>query len=467
MLFQRIGPGIILVCFTTLTFASPLHIGSDKRQSVALTLYNQNLGLVRESRKLPPLESGQEITLKDVSKQLQVESLRIANAGQILEQNLNTNILNQQTLLEHYTGKKLQLARLNPATGQELISTVQLLSVDGKRALIKRDNLFETIPLNNQWRFIFPSLPQQLLAKPSLNFRSSGTNTPLSAQISYLTSGLNWNMDYVLTLSDTGEHVSLDGLASLTNQTGTDYKNAEIKLLAGELYQPNNRHQMRQKGMEVMSAMSADMAAAPREKLQDFHLYSLPRKTDLLNGQIKQVSLLSAKDITVERGYSYQFLIYPTVERNQHRVKPELTVKFKNEKKNRLGMPLPAGNLRTFSPDSNGHLQFIGGASINHTGEGDQVEVKLGKAFDLSIHRKQTHFSKTFNGFLVGQELRISNSRSTPAKLELTGNFPLKWEMKSSSHPHEKVMGGSVRWLIDVPAKGDAVLKFKVEMEKR
>lgn len=467
MLQGKLSLTLLLLTYATSSIASPIYIGSDKRQTVSLTLYNQNLGLVRESREIPPLQAGQEITLEDVSQQLQVESLRIGNAGQILEQNLNTNTLNQQSLLEHYTGKTLQLARLNPATGQELISTVKLLSVEGNRALIKRENRFETIPLNNQWRFIFPSLPQQLLAKPSLNFRSSGTGRTQTAEISYLSAGLNWNMDYVLTLNDSGQHVSLDGLASLTNQTGTDFKQADIKLLAGELYQPRNRYQMRQKGMEVMSAMSADAAAAPREQLQDFHLYTLPRKTDLLNGQVKQVSLLAAQGIKIDRGYSYQFLIYPTLERNQHRVKPELTVKFKNEKGNQLGIPLPAGNLRTFAPDSNGHLQFIGGANINHTGEGNEVEVKLGKAFDLSIHRKQTHFSKTFNGFLVGQELRISNSRSTPAKLELTGNFPLKWSMKSSSHPHEKVMGGSVRWLIDVPAKGDAVLKFKVEMEKR
>ncbi len=468
MRFKKLTLAALLISFSATSVASPLYIGSDQRESVSLTLYNQNLGLVRENRKLPPLQAGQEITLEDVSQQLQVESLRISNAGQILEQNLNTNVLNQQSLLAHYTGKTLQLARLNPATGQELVSTVKLLSVEGNRALIKRDNRFETIPLNNQWRFIFPSLPQQLLAKPSLNFRSSGTNRKQTAQISYLSAGLNWNMDYVLTLSDSGQYVALDGLASLSNQTGTDFKQADIKLLAGELYQPNNRYKMRQRGMEVMSAMSADTAASPpREQLQDFHLYSLPRKTDLLNGQVKQVSLLSAKDIKIDRGYSYQFLIYPTLERNQHRVKPELTVKFKNEKANQLGMPLPAGNLRTFAPDSNGHLQFIGGANINHTGEGNEVEVKLGKAFDLSIHRKQTHFSKTFNGFLVGQELRITNSRSTPATLELTGNFPLKWNMKSSSHPHEKVLGGSVRWLVEVPPKGDAVVKFKVEMEKR
>lgn len=468
MQIGKISLAIILSSCTAFAFANPTYVGADKQSSVALTLYNQNLGLVRESRELPVLNAGEEITLEDVSEQLQIESLRIANAGQILEQNLNTHVLNQYNLLQHYIGKDLQLARLNPATGQEIISLVRLLNIEGNRALIKRDNRFETIPLNNQWRFIFPSLPKQLLSKPSITFRSGGTSKSKTAQISYLTTGLNWNMDYVLTLDDSGERVSLDGLASLTNQTGTDYLNADISLLAGELYQPNNRYQTRQKGMEVMSAMSADMAAAPaREQLQDFHLYSLPRKTNLLNGQVKQVSLLGADNIKIERGYSYQFLIYPTLERNQHRVKPELTVKFKNSKENQLGIPLPAGNLRTFSPDNQGHLQFIGGANINHTGEGDEVDIKLGKAFDLSIHRKQTHFSKTFNGFLVGQELRISNSRSTPAKLTLTGNFPLQWQMKSSSYPHEKVMGGSARWEIDIPAKGEAVLQFKVEMHKR
>ena len=198
--------------------------------------------------------------------------------------------------------------------------------------------------------------------------------------------------------------------------------------------------------------MSADIASEPaREQLQDFHLYNLPRNTDLLNGQVKQVNLLSAAGVKVEKDYDYQFLVYPTVERNQHRVKPEVSVKFKNSKDNRLGMPLPAGNLRTFSPDSRGDLQFVGGAHINHTGENDEVKVKLGKAFDVSIHRKQTDFSKSFSGFLVGQELRISNSRSKEATITMTANFPLKWEMKSSSHPHERIQGGSAQWKIKSP----------------
>ncbi|WP_286239641.1 DUF4139 domain-containing protein [Neptuniibacter halophilus] len=458
------------LCFTPLiTQADNLQISSEQRQSVNLTLYNQNLGLVRETRQLPPLSASQEVTLEDVSEQLQVESLRIDNAGQILEQNLNTNLLNQHNLLQHYIGKYLQLARLNPVSGQEVISQVQLLSIDGNRALIKRENRFESIPLNHQWRFIFPELPGHLLSKPSINFRSGGTQQSQQSRISYLTGGLSWGMDYVLTLNERGDKASLDGRASLSNQTGTDFSNARISLVAGQLNTPvRNRHA---EMLQADFARGAVAQAAPKmidqQELGDFQLFNLPRNVDLLNGQIKQVAFLSAAEIPVKRSYNYEFLVYPTLERNQHRVKPELTLTFANTEKSHLGVPLPGGKIRTFTPDEHGQLQFSGGSEIGHSSINDEVEIRQGNAFDLSIHRKQTHFSKTFNGFMVGQELRISNSRATPTTLEMTANFPLEWKMLNSSHPHEQVMGGSARWQVDVPAKGEAVLQFKVQMEKR
>ncbi|MFT6352239.1 DUF4139 domain-containing protein [Neptuniibacter pectenicola] len=470
MHINKIHLALFLAGFTVLSAqANTIQISSEQRESIDLTLYNQNLGLVRETRNLPPLKTGQSVTLEDVSKQLQVESLRIDNAGKVLEQNLNTNLLNQQNLLQHFVGKDLKLARLNPVSGKEIISQVKLLSIDGSRALIKRNNSFESIPLNNGWRFIFPSLPGQLLAKPSLSFRSAGTPKPQLAGISYLTGGLSWGMDYVMTLNEAGTQVTLDGLASLTNNTGADFKEAQISLVAGDLNNPGARHAaaLQEDFSNMVMARSAAPKTLSRESIGDFHLFSLPRKVDLLNGQVKQVSFLTAEKVPVSRSYDYEFLVYPTLERNQHRVKPNLTLKFLNDQKSHLGMPLPAGKIRTFSPDSKGQLQFMGGSSINHTGEGDEVEVTQGKAFDLSIHRKQTHFSTVFNGFKVGQELRISNSRSTPADLVMTANFPLVWEMESSNIEFETVLGGSAQWKIKVPAKGEKVLRFQVKMEKR
>lgn len=464
-----------LYVFLTFSFASltchatGLQISSGERESIALTLYNQNLGLVRETRKLPPLQPGQQVTLQDVSQQLQVESLRIDNAGKILEQNLNTNLLNQHNLLQYYVGKQLQLARLNPVSGQEIISRVQLLNIDGNRALIKRDNRFESIPLNNQWRFIFPSVPNQLLSKPSLNFRSEGTRKETTANISYLTGGLSWNMDYVLTLNKAGNKATLDGLASLSNQTGTDFKNAQVALVAGSLNNPgSNRHaEALQADFAVMASARSTPKSLAQESVGDFHVFNLAREVNLLNGQVKQVSFLNAQEIPVKRSYNYTFLVYPSPEHKQHIVKPELTLTFKNTAKNNLGTPLPAGKVRTFSPDAKGMLQFVGGSQIGHTAEKDKVEIKQGKAFDVSIQRQQTHFNKTFNGFLVGQELRIRNNRSTPAPLELTANFPLPWEMKESSLTYDRLLGSSARWKIQVPAKGETVLHFKVLLEKR
>lgn len=468
MRITTLSASLILAGFSIYpAHADSLKIDSAQRESLDLTLYNQNLGLVRETRLLPSLKSGQSVTLEDVSKQLQVESLRIDNAGKILEQNLNTNLLNQHNLLQHYIGKELQLARLNPVSGKEVISLVQLINVDGSRALIKRNNRFESVPLNNSWRFIYPNLPNQLLAKPSLSFRSAGTSRAQTAGISYLTGGLNWGMDYVMTLNEAGTKVSFDGLASLTNHTGTDYKNAQIALVAGDLNNPGVRHATALQEDFATLSRAPQAKSIQQESIGDFHLFNLPHKVDLLNGQVKQVSFLTAKNVPISRSYDYEFLVYPTLERNQHRVKPNLTLKFMNDQASNLGLPLPAGKIRTFSPDSKGQLQFMGGSNINHTGKGDEVEVRQGKAFDISIHRKQTHFSTVFNGFKVGQELRLTNSRSTPANLVMTANFPLVWEMESSNLKFEKVLGGSAQWKISVPANGEQVLRFQVKMEKR
>jgi len=449
--------------------AESLQIGSEQRQSLNLTLYNQNLGLVRETRQMPPLRANQKITLQDVSEQLQIESLRIDNAGTVLEQNLNTNLLNQTNLFKAYIGKQLQLARLNPVTGQEVINKVQLLSFDGRRALIKQDGRFESIPLNDQWRFIFPSIPAQLQSRPSVNFRSAGTKRSQDSRISYLTNGLDWRMDYVLTLNEAANNASLDGLASLTNNTGADFNDAKVSLVAGSINNPGRAHHAEM--LQADFASGAMARSAPKslstESLSDFHLFELPRPIDLLNGQVKQVSFLSAKNIPIKRSYDYEFLIAPRLERNLHRVKPLLTLTFDNKKAHNLGLPLPAGKVRTFTPDNSGALQFSGGGQIGHIGKNEEVKIQQGRAFDLAIERKQTHFNKTFDGYLVSQQLKISNSRSTTADLALTGNFPLEWTMKESSHPYKKVMGSSVLWSIQVPPESSVVLKFRAQMEKR
>ncbi|WP_370277327.1 DUF4139 domain-containing protein [Pontibacterium sp.] len=457
----------MLMLSTPALAADNLTIGVDQRQSLGVTLYNQDLALVRETRELPAMQSGQKVIIEDVSKQLQPETLRIKNAGAILEQNFNARLLSQHALLEHYINKELELARINPATGAETISKATLLSVNGNQALVSRNNRVESIPLNSHWRFIFPSRPAALLTKPNLSFRSQGTGSARDARISYLTGGLNWTMNYVLTLSQDGDNANLSGMASLTNNSGTGYPNASIQLMAGNVNTapPQPRYKA-QREMAVVALGAAADSVAPPAQMEAFHLYQLPGKVNLEDGQQKQITLLSSDDVSLKRTYQHEFYVAANQDAQRYRIKPNLRLSFNNTNEEGLGQPMPAGNIRVFRPDSQEQLQFVGGARINHTAEKDPVKITLGQAFDVTVQRHQSQFQKTYNGFLVGQAIRITNSRNKPATVVLRANFPYEWQLEHSSLPMEKINAGAAQWTVEVAGKSDQVLNFSVQMKK-
>ncbi|GGO82110.1 DUF4139 domain-containing protein [Marinobacterium nitratireducens] len=439
--------------------AQTLHIDADARQALTLTVYNQNLGLVRDSRQLPPFDASQTVAIEDVSRRMQTETLSIRGAGSILEQTLNTNLLSHQALLQHYLGRELSLARRNPATGDESIAQVTLLSVEGDRALVRRDERVESVPLDRDWRFIFPQLPPHLISKPSLEFRSNGTEVPATATFSYLTDGLSWQMDYVLNLAENGQQMSLEGLATLYNETGTDFRDASFQLLAGNLNQP--APVAYRKATMEMAAMAAD-AAPPPEAFQDYHLYSLPLPTSLLDRQHKQLPLISIDALPVTREYRHEFLAVPRPDSQRHKSAPQTWLRFANA----ADQPLPAGAVRAFAPDSSGRQQFIGGSRIGHTATGQDVEMQLGEAFDLVVERQQTLFQKEYDGDLLEYEVLVRNSGEAARQLQLAVNFTQPWDLQHSNRPMTQSRGGRAEWTLSVPPGDKSMLRFRVKLKK-
>ena len=221
--------------------AAPLSIDASQQESVSVSLYNNDLGLVRDVRKLPAISPGHSLSIEDVSHQMMSETLRLENAGEVLEQNLNTNLISHQALLQHYIGQQIELARSNPASGAESRFPVTLLSYQGNQAMVDNNGQIESIPLHNgQWRFIFPSVPAGMQARPSLEVALQNSKAGTSAVLTYLTRGLSWQMDYTMTLNKQGNRLSIDGLATLNNQTGVDFNHASIQLIAGQVNQPDN-----------------------------------------------------------------------------------------------------------------------------------------------------------------------------------------------------------------------------------
>jgi hypothetical protein len=297
-----------------------------------------------------------------------------------------------------------------------------------------------------------------LSSTPSLEFRSQGTDTAATATFSYLTGGLSWQMDYVMTLDESGEKMSLEGLATLHNSTGIDFENARFQLMAGTLNQPER--ETYHKANIAMAAMAADSGAAP-EAFEDYQLYTLPNRTSLLDQQQKQLPLVSTAALAVKREYRHEFLAMPRPDSRRHRSAPQTWLSFENGAET----PLPGGAVRTFAPDENGRLQFIGGSRIDHTPTGQDVELMLGEAFELSVERQQTLLSKEYDSYLAEYEVLVRNSANDAKTLDLAVNFAQPWTLEHASLEMTESRGGRAHWSLEVPAKGKTVLRFRVKLK--
>ncbi|MGY8870520.1 MAG: DUF4139 domain-containing protein [Pseudomonadales bacterium] len=445
--------------------AAPVTITDKEQTDLAVTLYTHNLGLIQDSRTIPALTTKDTVVISDVSKQMQTETLQIRGAGSIKEQTLNKASLNYYTLLEHYIGKNVILAHSQP-NGQELQQTVQLLNVEGNTALVDNSGRIESIPLSSDWRIIFPSRPPELLLKPSLTFRSKGTNKAGTAQLSYLTQGLSWQMDYVMTLSEDNNSLVVDGLASLVNDTGTLLKNARVRLLAGDVYQDRNPRQ-RAKTVMMAQAMAEGSGAPSPQALSDYQLYTLKAPVTLQHQQRTQVPLLHADKVNVDSLQRYQFYISPRVDNQTLKVKPESFIRFTNNKKQGLGTPLPAGQVRFFSPDKTQELHYVGSAHLNQTATGEEVELAMGKAFDVTITQRQTDFQTAFDGTVVAYELRIKNSALKSRDVEISSLFSQPWKLISSTlQPIEK-NAGMAKWKVTVQGNSESLLTIRARLKKK
>lgn len=457
------------LCLSLGLASSPLQasvINAADQVHLALTLYNQDLAMIQDQRRMPALSPGQHISVEDVSQQMLAETLRIQGAGQILEQSLQQSPLNYNALLQAHLGKFIQLARINQATGQESISTVELLSIE-QQALVRRDGRIESIPMHSsEWRFIFPAeLPESLKGQAGLQFVSAGTQNESIAQLNYLSRGLGWQMDYVLTLDNRGKTLSAEGLASVYNHTGSVFQDADLRLIAGDINAPTGGQPEMMRAMAMSDAM-ASQAKAP-EQMQDFYLYRLPYKVTLQPDETKQLPLVQFEDLPVKMIYRHHFNLWPTMDQQRYQTQPEVQLVLEAPSLDSSNSPLPAGQARVFRPDGEGELQFIGAAQLGNLAAGEEATLSLGRAFDLNITRRQTLFSDGFDSITIQQEVSITNAGNEGRSVDLSAGFQQEWELKESNHQMQEDGAGQLTWSMHLPAGGTETMRFTVEMKKR
>jgi hypothetical protein len=317
------------------------------QQNVAITIYNSNVGLVKDLRAIDLNKGVQELKFMDVAGKIDpttvhIKSLIDAASLMVLEQNYEYDLLSPQKLLEKFVGQKVRLATTNPETKKEEIVEATLLSTQG-------GNIFQVgdkIHLGHPGRVVLPRIPENLIPQPTLVWLLDN-KLPAKQRVeaTYLTGGINWKADYVAVLNAADNQTDLTGWVTIDNRSGATYQNAQLKLVAGDI------HRVREDKIAPRAASKmAAQEAAPQFKEESFfeyHLYTLDRRTTVKDNQTKQMTLLQADQVPIKKLFLFsgspQYYYY-RYDQKTGKQKVGVFLEFENTQKNRLGMPLPKGN---------------------------------------------------------------------------------------------------------------------------
>lgn len=442
------------------------------QQEVAVTIYNDNLALVKDSRRVGLDKEVNHLAWREVSAQMRPETAQLRNLSfasglRLIEQNFDFDLLTPQKLLEKYVGREVTVISVNPATGVEKRETASVLASNGGVVLKFADRIETGVP----GRLAFSGVPETLRDKPTLVISLLSAQAGVqNLELSYLTGGLSWKADYVAELNSRDDRLDMNGWVTLTNQSGASYANAKLQLVAGDV---NRVQEMapRAVGMLAKAAM-ANAAEMSQENLFEYHLYTLERPTTLAENQTKQVALMSAQGVPVRKEYLLQGANYyysgQYGELGQ-KIKVGVFVEFDNKGQG-LGIPLPKGVIRVYKRDSKGNAQFVGEDRIDHTPRNETVRLKLGDAFDITADKKQTEFKKIsgvsrYNYvFESAYQITIKNAKDEPVTVKVAEPMPGDWQILSESHPHAKATAGTAVWEVPVPAEGKSTLVYRVQV---
>nr|WP_315469716.1 DUF4139 domain-containing protein [uncultured Undibacterium sp.] len=468
---------LLLACSAN-TFAQDLEQRStlNDQREVAVTIYNENLALVKDQRKLNLKRGVSALAFRDVSARMRPETalLRSVSAPgslSVTEQNFDFDLLTPQKLLEKYVGQTVTIVRTHPTTGAETSEQAQVLAAnDG--VVLKIGNRIETgLP----GRIVYNDVPANLRDRPTLVMSVNNTsNAAQDVELSYLTGGLAWKADYVVELNPAEDKLDMSGWVTLTNTSGASYRNAKLQLVAGDVNQVEEAAVMDGGRVRAMAAAPVMKVAEMREEsLFEYHLYTLNRPTTIAENQTKQVALLSASAVPVRkefllRGNDYY---YQSASGDLgQKIKIGAFIEFDNKDSAQLGMPLPKGVIRVYKKDSNGNAQFIGEDKIDHTPKNEKVRLKLGDAFDLTADKKQTDFKKIAGTskynyiFESAYEITLKNAKKEAVTVTVQEPMPGDWQILSSSHPHTKASSNAAVWKISVPADGSTKLVYRTQV---
>ena len=446
--------------------------GAADRRSLKLVVYNNDLALVNEKRLLRAARGSFELRFQDVGRQIIPASLVLETGGRltVLEQHYAYNLLTKDRLLESYLGRPVTLERLDPRTNTRERVSGTLLSLAGGTVIRFEDH----VEIDPQGTFILPEVPAEFVIQPALTWlvkASASGDCPL--EVSYLTRGLSWSCDYVLTLEGGGDKARLAGWVTVNNSSGTDYDGAELSLVAGELNLVQTppapgRPEMTMKSFAPQLAARAMGDQMTPEQGFEYYRYHLGRVTSLPNNELKQVELFQPAGLAPRKTYRFEGagnLYYGPLPSPPGPRQVSVLLEWENGAKNAPGVPLPAGVIRIYERSGDDAPWFLGEDRIGHTPLEEKISIRAGSAFDLLAVEKQIDYRKLSDRLRqVSVEIELTNRKTVEATVEVDEPLPGDWKIIENSLPFERLQADRIRFRPKVPAGGKTRVSFTVQV---
>jgi hypothetical protein len=473
-------------CVLSLPAARAAEIKTSESQGVSITIYNQNFGLVRDLRNINLQEGVNHVRFEDVAGHIDptsvsFQSLTAPNAVVVREQNYQYDLMDQNTILAKSVGKELKFKQYLPnGVVAELSGTLlsppesTVFSESGGSQTRYQGVILKTadgVVINPTGQIQLAELPSGLVPKPSLVWKLESTKAgEHKTEIAYQTGGINWKCDYVALVNKDDNLSDLNSWVTIDNKSGGAYRNAALKLLAGDVHKITPPPPAF--AMGAMSMRKADMTPSPQfneQSFAEYHLYTLQGKTDVLENETKQMSLFNASAIPIKKLFIFEsgkgYYFAPRGGGNTAEQKVQVKFELANTEKNHLGMPMPKGKVRVYKKDQDGALQFIGEDEIDHTPRDEKVRLFIGDAFDLVGERKQTNFVRVSDRVSrYSYEINLRNHKDTEATIVAVEHSWGDWTILNSSMEYGKKDSHTFEFTAKVPARGETKITYEIEI---
>ena len=420
---------------------------------VAVTIYNNDLGLVRETRELDFPKGMGEIRFTDVAERIIPTSVHFfSDKAELLEQNYEYDLVDARKVLAKYVDQRIQLFTEGEGS---FIGT--LLAASGDIVLKEDDNSVRVISAEKIYNYHFPTLPEGLITKPTLVWKvNSAKGGKGEGEVSYLTNGISWTSEYIAVTDTEDKSLSFTGWVNIDNRCGTAFKDAKLKLIAGDVQIQRDRGY--NAGMiETTVAFSVDEESRSfsEESFYDYHLYTLQRKSTILDNQIKQISLFPTAAVkVVNKEYR--------VDWSSDKGKVSVSLLFENTEKNNLGIPLPKGKVRVYKESKSGDLEFVGEDQIGHSPRNEPVRIKTGSAFDFACERNRLDRKRDGNDWEEEWEIKIRNRKEEAVEVIVPARLNGDWTILEATPGWEKVSSTLVEWKVKIDPDEEVILKYRV-----